>query len=156
VMVHLSDGEAWNALDNFDPDFVMDVRNVHIGLAIDDFTPFTESVTSYSRWSVFAISYNLSLVLCRKYEHMFFCLIVPGPDNSGSQLNVMMQPLIEELKQLWIGVEAYNCHKKRNSTSRWHTCGQFMISWPMVFSLDGAFMKIDLSHMRQGYRLFSS
>jgi hypothetical protein len=42
VMVHLSDGEAWNALDNFDPDFVMDVRNVHIGLAIDDFTPFTE------------------------------------------------------------------------------------------------------------------
>jgi hypothetical protein len=35
VMVHLSDSEAWKALDTFDPDFARDVRNVHIGLAID-------------------------------------------------------------------------------------------------------------------------
>jgi hypothetical protein len=48
VMVHPSDGEAWKALDNFDPDFAKDARNVRIGLAIDGFTPFTESVTSYS------------------------------------------------------------------------------------------------------------
>jgi hypothetical protein len=48
-----------------------------------------------------------------KYEHMFLCLIIPGPDNHGPQLNVMMQPLIEELKQLWVGVEAYNYHKKQ-------------------------------------------
>jgi hypothetical protein len=26
---------------------------------------------------------------------------------------VMMQPLIEELKQLWVGVEAYDCQKKK-------------------------------------------
>jgi hypothetical protein len=48
VMVHPSDGEAWKALDNFDPDFAKDARNVRIGLAIDGFTPFTESATSYS------------------------------------------------------------------------------------------------------------
>jgi hypothetical protein len=24
----------------------------------------------------------------------------------------MLKPLIEELKQLWIGVEAYDCYKK--------------------------------------------
>jgi hypothetical protein len=33
-----------------------------------------------------------------KYEHMFLCLIVLGPDNPGPKLNVMMQLLIEELK----------------------------------------------------------
>jgi hypothetical protein len=48
-----------------------------------------------------------------KYEHMFLCLIIPGSDNLGPQLNVMMQPLIEELKQLWVGVEAYDCQKKK-------------------------------------------
>jgi hypothetical protein len=48
VMVHPSDGEAWKALDNFDPDFAKDARNVRIELAIDGFTPFTESATSYS------------------------------------------------------------------------------------------------------------
>jgi hypothetical protein len=35
VMVHPSDGEAWKALDNFDPDFARDARNAHIELATD-------------------------------------------------------------------------------------------------------------------------
>jgi hypothetical protein len=30
----------------------------------------------------------------------------------------MMQPLIEELKQLWVGVDAYDCHKKRKFNLR--------------------------------------
>jgi hypothetical protein len=95
VMVHPSDGEAWKALDNFDPDFARDARNIHIRLATYGFTPFTGSVASYSCWSVFAIPYNLPLALWMKYEHMFLCLIVPGSDNPGPQLNVMMEPLIE-------------------------------------------------------------
>jgi hypothetical protein len=58
----------------------------------------TKSAASYSCWSVFANPYNLPLALCMKYEHMFLCLIIPSPDNPGPQLNVMMQPFIEELK----------------------------------------------------------
>jgi hypothetical protein len=111
VMVHSSDGEAWKDLDNFDPDFIRDARNVHIRLATDGFTPFTESTASYSCWPVFAIPYNLPPALCIKCKHMFLCLIIPGSDNPGPQLNVMMQPLIKELKQLWVGVEAYDYHK---------------------------------------------
>jgi hypothetical protein len=118
LMVHPSDGEAWKALDVFDPDFARAARNVRIGLAIDGFTPFTENAASYSCWLVFAIPYNLRPALCMKYEHMFLCLIVPGLDNLRPQLNVMMEPLIEELKQLWIGVEAYDCHKKQKFNLR--------------------------------------
>jgi hypothetical protein len=112
VMVHPSDGEAWKALNNFDPDFARDARNVCIELVTYGFTPLTESAASYSCWPVFAIAYNLPPALCMKYEHMFLYLIIPGLDNPGPQLNVMMQSLIEELKQLWVGVEAYNCHKE--------------------------------------------
>jgi hypothetical protein len=98
VMVHPSNGEAWKPLDNFDLDFTKEVRNIRIGLAIYGFTPFTETATSYSCWPIFAIPYNLPPALCMKYEHMFICLIVPGPNNPEPQLNVMMQPLIKELK----------------------------------------------------------
>jgi hypothetical protein len=40
-----------------------------------------------------------------KYEFIFLCLIIPGPDYSGKKLNVMLKLLIEELKELLKGVE---------------------------------------------------
>ena len=118
VMVHPADSDAWRALDNFDPDFARDSRNVRIGLATDGFSPFNVTASSYSCWPVFAIPYNLPPSLCMKYESMFLCLIIPGPDHPGTKLNVMLQPLIEELKELWRGVEAYDCHKKQKFNLR--------------------------------------
>jgi hypothetical protein len=96
-MVHRSDSEAWNALDDFDVDFVRDARNVHIGLATDGFSLYNMSAASYSCWPIFAIPYNL-LPLCIKYEYIFLCLIIPNPDHPITCLNIMLKPLIEEFK----------------------------------------------------------
>jgi hypothetical protein len=85
---------------------------------LKDFTPFSKSATSYSCWSIYAITCNLPPSFCMKYEHMFLCLIVLGSDNLGPQLNVMMQLLIEGLKQLCVGVEAYDYHKKKKFNLR--------------------------------------
>jgi hypothetical protein len=79
-------------LDSFDIDFVSDARNVCIGLATYDFSPFSTNATPYSCWPGFAILYNLPHSLCMKYE-IFLCLVLPDP-----HLNVMVKPLIEELK----------------------------------------------------------
>jgi hypothetical protein len=43
-----------------------------------------------------------------KYGFMFLCLIVPGPDHHEPKLNVMLKPLIDELKELCNEVEAYD------------------------------------------------
>jgi hypothetical protein len=91
VMVHPSDSKAWKALDDFDIDLARVARNVRIGLMINGFT-------LYSCWAVFAIPYNLPPFLCMKYEYIFLCLIIPGPDHLGTCLSVMLKPLIEELK----------------------------------------------------------
>jgi hypothetical protein len=112
VMVHPSDSEPWKALDDFDADFTRDARNVRNGLATDVLSPYNMSAASYSYWHVFAIPYNLPLVLCMKYEYMFLCLIIPGPDHPRTNINVMLKPLIEVLKQLWEGVEAYDYDQK--------------------------------------------
>jgi hypothetical protein len=113
VMVHPSDSEAWKALDDFDPDFARDAWNARIELATDGFMPYSMSASSYSCWPIFTILYNLPPALCMKYEYMFLCLITPGPDHPGSRINVMLKPLIEELKQLWQGVEAYDYDQKQ-------------------------------------------
>jgi hypothetical protein len=93
--------------------FARDVRNVCIGQKTDDFTPFSDNTTLYSCWPMFVVPYNLPPSLCKRYEFIFLCLIVPGPDHPGLKLNVMLKPLIDEL---WIGVEAYDSHKKQKFT----------------------------------------
>jgi hypothetical protein len=111
--VHPPDGDAWKALVTFDPDFATEPRNVRISLATDGFTPFGQIASSYSCWIVFVIPYNLPPSLYMKYEFIFLCLIIPGPDHPGKKLNVMLKHLIEELKELWKGVEAYDVLKKQ-------------------------------------------
>jgi hypothetical protein len=116
VMVHPSDSDVWKALDNFDPEFAQDARNIHIGPVTDVFTHFGDNAASYSCWPVFAVPYNLPPSLCMKYEFMILCLVVPGPDHPVPKLNVMLRHLIDELKELWNGAEAYDPHKKQEFT----------------------------------------
>jgi hypothetical protein len=113
LIVHPSDGDAWKALDTFDTDFAAKSRNVRIGLATDGFTPFGHMASSYSCWPVFVIPYNIPPSLCMKYEFIFLCLIILGPNYPGKKLNVMLKPLIEELKEFWKGVKAYDVFKKQ-------------------------------------------
>ncbi|WVZ76669.1 hypothetical protein U9M48_024624 [Paspalum notatum var. saurae] len=114
VMVHPADSDAWKTLDEFDPEFAKDARNIRFGLATDEFTPFNESAASYFCWPVFAIPYNLPPSMCMKYEFMLLCLIIPGPKHPVPKLNVMLQPLIKELKQLC----AYDISLKQKFTLR--------------------------------------
>jgi hypothetical protein len=53
-----------------------------------------------------------------KYEFMFRCIVIPGPEHPSVRLNVMLQPLIEELKKIWQGVEAYDYFKKQKFNLR--------------------------------------
>ena len=50
-----------------------------------------------------------------KEQYIFLTVIVPGPENPKEKLNVFLQPLIEELKELWeVGVESYEIFMKQN------------------------------------------
>jgi hypothetical protein len=87
-------------------------------LAIDGFSPFNLTASSYSCLFVFVVPYNLQPALCMKYEFIFLCLVIPGLDHPRTKIDVMMRPRIEELKILWEGVEVYDCYKKQKFNMR--------------------------------------
>jgi hypothetical protein len=117
-MAHPADTDAWKDLDAFDSNFASEARNVRIDLATYGFSPFNLTMLLYSCWPVIAIPYILPPALCMKYEFIFLCLVIPGPDHPGTKINMMMRPQFEDLKLLWEGVEVYDCYKKHKFNLR--------------------------------------
>ncbi|KAG8493340.1 hypothetical protein CXB51_010684 [Gossypium anomalum] len=107
LLRHPADSLAWKSFDSKFPSFASDPRNVRLGLAADGFNPFKIMSTSYSTWPVVLVSYNLPPWICMKQSSFILSMIIPGEKGPGNDIDIYLQPLIEELKQLWSGVETY-------------------------------------------------
>ncbi|KAH7842091.1 hypothetical protein Vadar_001397 [Vaccinium darrowii] len=114
-MKHPADSPAWKAFDAKFPNFSYDPRNVRLGLATDGFNPFGNMSTSYSMWSVILAPYNLPPWMCMKRPSFMLSLIIPELSSPSNDIDVYLQPLIEELKELWeVGIETYDISSKEN------------------------------------------
>ena len=59
------------------------------------------------------VNYNLPPWLCMSKDNMMLTLLIPGPKQPGNDIDVYLQPLINDLKVLWnSGVEIYEGFKK--------------------------------------------
>lgn len=105
---HPADGEAWKEFDRIHLDFAADPRNIKLGIATDGFNPFGNMSTSYSMWPVFVVPYNLPPWACMDQSNFMMSLLIPGPESPGKDFDVFMEPLVEELLQLWTGVPTYD------------------------------------------------
>ncbi|KAL0291577.1 UNVERIFIED_CONTAM: hypothetical protein Scaly_2541400 [Sesamum calycinum] len=106
---HPSDVEAWKHFDRMYPDFVEEPRNVRLGLCIDGFAPQGQYGRTYSCWLVIITPYNLPTGMCMSSKYMFFTMVIPSPSNPKRLIDVYLEPLIEELLQLWhVGVRTYD------------------------------------------------
>ena len=116
---HPSDAKAWKQLNSVYPDFASNPRNVYLGLCTDGFSPFGMSGRQYSLWSVFLTPYNLPPEMCMGKELLFMSILIHGPKHPKRSVDVFLQPLIEELKELWsTGVQTYDCSTSTNFTMR--------------------------------------
>ncbi|XP_075108925.1 uncharacterized protein LOC142180757 [Nicotiana tabacum] len=119
VLRHPADGEAWKDFDSLHPDFSKDPRNVRLGLSSDGFNPFRTMSISHSTWLVMLMNYNLSPWICMKPEYIMLSMIIPGPSSPGNDIDVYLQPLIAELKELWeTGIETYDAKTKQTFQMR--------------------------------------
>lgn len=114
VSCHPSDGEAWKHFDKVYPTFSLEPQNVRLGLCVDGFTSFSQCAKPYFCWLVIITPYNLPHKLCMMMLYMFLALIISGLDNPKGKFDVYLQPLIDELQQLWNdGVVTYDASKRQ-------------------------------------------
>ena len=75
-------------------------RNVRLGLASDDFNPFGIMSSSNSIWPIVLVPYNMPPWMCMKDPFFMMSLLIPGPTAPGNDIDVYLQSLIEEQKEL--------------------------------------------------------
>ncbi|XP_016195660.1 uncharacterized protein LOC107636683 [Arachis ipaensis] len=119
ILEHPSDSKAWKYFDRKYQQFSQEPHNVRLGLCADRFTPFGQSGKQYSCWPIIVTPYNLPPSMCMKTPYKFLSMIIPGPRNPKTRIDVYLQPLIDELKLLWEdGVLTYDIHSKSNFVMR--------------------------------------
>jgi hypothetical protein len=92
-----TNGEAWKSFDLLHPEFSADSRNMRLALTLDGFNPFRNMSTFHSTWPVMLVPYNLPPWMCMKQMLFILSLVIPGPSSPGMDLDVYLQPLINEL-----------------------------------------------------------
>ncbi|XP_016452815.2 uncharacterized protein LOC107777332 [Nicotiana tabacum] len=134
---HPADAQAWKDFDSFHLNFARDSRNLRLGLASDGFNPFRTMRISHSTWLVILMVYNLPPWMCMKPEYCMLSLLIPGPRLPENDIDIYLQPLIEELNVLWeSGVETYDA--SRNQTFQMRAALLWTISdFPAYAMLSG-------------------
>lgn len=72
------------------------------------FNPFGKMSASYSMWPVFVMPYNLPPWACMDQCNLMMTLLIPGPNSPGKDFDLFLEPLVEELIELWKGVSTYD------------------------------------------------
>ncbi|KAK1414097.1 hypothetical protein QVD17_29837 [Tagetes erecta] len=111
---HPADALVWKNFDEKFQEFASDPRNVRLALSSDGFNPFRTMNVAHSIWPVFLIPHNLPPWLVMKQPNIILSLIIPGPKGPGNKIDVYMQPLIKELKELWEdGINTFDASTKQ-------------------------------------------
>jgi hypothetical protein len=144
---HSCDSKAWRHFhENVDLAFRIDARNIHFALAADGVNPFKQTRSIWSTWPVTLLNYNLPPWLCTKKFFLMLALLIPGKESVTSEVfDVYMEPLVEELLQLWYGIPAYDITKERGQR-RFTLCAVLM--WT-IYDFPGYATVGGFSH--QGY-----
>jgi hypothetical protein len=74
---------------------------------MDGINPYSLQNTNYSIWPVVVINNNIPPWFSMKNEHLMLTLIVPGR-RQVKNMDVYLQPLVDELKELWEGIHVYD------------------------------------------------
>ena len=116
---HPADAEAWKCFDSLHTEFSSDPRNVRLDLATDRFNPFGSMSVSYSIWPVILFPYKLPPWMCMNLSYLMLSLLIPREKSPGANIDVYLQPLIEELKELWHkGVSTFDVATHQTFTMR--------------------------------------
>ena len=105
VLYDVFDGVVWKTFtDSSDELFFFSNHGLNLGLLlnVDWYQPFKHSI--YSVGVIFIAILNLPRHLRFRPENFILCGIIPGPSEPELTINQYLEPLVDELLQLWRGV----------------------------------------------------
>ncbi|XP_074353359.1 uncharacterized protein LOC141692428 isoform X1 [Apium graveolens] len=117
MLRHPADSPQWRTIDRKFPEFGQEARNLRLRVSADGMNPYRTLSSQHSTWPVLLTIYNLPPWLCMKRKYIMLTLLIPGPKEAGNNIDVYLQPLIEDLKLLWDqGEKVYDAYKKADFT----------------------------------------
>ena len=121
------DSEQWRFIDDHFPSFSHEEWNVKMGLAIDGVNPHSLQSSKHSVWPVLVVMYNLPPYLLTKQFFICLTMIIPGPKSPMEDtIDVYLQPLVHELKKLWVGVQAVDMSQLAGISRHFRVRGMLM------------------------------
>ncbi|XP_033146615.1 uncharacterized protein LOC117133756 isoform X1 [Brassica rapa] len=113
TMRHPVDSVTWGQTNSKWPEFAAEARNLRLGISTDGMNPFSIQNTKYSTWPVLLVNYNMGPTQCMKSENIMLTMLIPSLTAPSNNIDVYLQPLIEDLKSLWTeGMAVYDSFKK--------------------------------------------
>ncbi|CAL9010598.1 unnamed protein product [Prunus brigantina] len=104
-MSHPADSPSWKLVDDKWSEFGKESKNLRLALSSDGFNPYSSLSSKYSSWPVILVTYNLPPWLCLKRKFMMLTLLlISGPKQPRNDIDVYLDPLIDDLKYLWDGI----------------------------------------------------
>ena len=93
--------------DTWPKKFKDEEQSLRLSIDMDGVNPYSLQNTSYSICPIVVIKNNIPPWLSMKNEHLMLYLIVLGR-RQVKNMDVYVQPLIDELKELWEGIHVYD------------------------------------------------
>ena len=100
LLRHPADFEIWKSFDSKYIEFSSEPCNVRLELAANGFNPYGNISSTHSTWLVILISYTLPPWTWMKRSSFMLSLLIPNPTLPGNDIDVYLQLLVEELKEL--------------------------------------------------------
>jgi hypothetical protein len=63
--------------------------------------PFGENRTVLSTWPVILVMYNLLTWLCHKRKYLMLSILIQGPKQASTDIDVFLEPLMEDMAKLY-------------------------------------------------------
>lgn len=115
LLKHPADSMAWKNFNQLHETFALELCNVRLGLASVGFNPLGNMSTSYSIWPVVLVPYNLPPWMCMKQPYFMLSLLIPGPEGPENDIDIYLQPLVDELKSFWeVSVNIFDSFRNQN------------------------------------------
>ncbi|XP_054817820.1 uncharacterized protein LOC129317532 [Prosopis cineraria] len=111
---HPVDSPEWTRFDWKYPEFGKEDRNLRLALSTDGMNPHGMQSSTHSTWPMMMVIYNLPHWLCMKRKYIMLSLLISGPKQPENDIDVYLEPLIEDLKLIWeTSVEVYDAYREK-------------------------------------------